>query len=443
MISLILRAGSPCHMSANIYRFGPFALHSAQRRLTAGGNEIVLQARAFDVLHALVAHRGALVPKRELLDTVWPGAVVEENNLQVHISQLRKALGHATIKTVAGRGYQLALPCASEAADVPAAPPPSPSLLYGRDDDLEECLDLLRHARLVSILGATGVGKTSLARHVAARLHAAFDGRVTWVDLAHATTAADVEAAIARVERPGPRLLVLDNADQVSGATAQMAERLLAQAPEMRLLVTTQVRLNLREESVYRLASLAVPTGGNPAAEALKYGAVALLQARIAARDRHFMLDDGNVGTTIRLCRRLDGLPLALELAAARVPAFGLDGVLRSLDDGLFLLSGGTHAAPPRHRALHSALDWSYGLLRPGEQALYCAMARLPGWFSLDQLDKSPAGRTSLFDAVDTLVDRAFVIFDGARPRPYTLTETGRAFALARRRNGAASLQAS
>ncbi|GGY75738.1 winged helix-turn-helix domain-containing protein [Pseudoduganella plicata] len=429
-------------MSSTIYRFGPFALHPAQRRLLAGGTEIVLQARAFDVLHVLVARQGVLVLKRELLDTVWPGAVVEENNLQVHISQLRKTLGHDAIKTVPGRGYQLALPCASEETAVPAGPPPSPALLYGRDDDLEDCLDLLRNARLVSIVGATGVGKTSLARHVAARLHVSFDGRVTWVDLAHAMTAADVEAALARVE-PGCRLLVLDNADQVSNATAQEAERLLAQAPALRLLVTTQVRLNLREESVYRLASLAVPTGGNPAVEALKYGAVALLQARIAARDRHFMLDDGNIGTAIRLCRRLDGLPLALELAAARVPAFGLEGVLRSLDDGLFLLSGGTHAAPPRHRALHSALDWSYGLLRPGEQALYCAMARLPGWFALDQLGSGTAGRTSLFDAVDTLVDRAFVVFDGARPRPYTLTETGRAFALAKRRNGAASLQAS
>jgi predicted ATPase/DNA-binding winged helix-turn-helix (wHTH) protein len=430
-------------MSAIIYRFGPFALHPAQRRLLAGGSEIVLQARAFDVLHVLVARQGALVLKRELLDTVWPGAVVEENNLQVHISQLRKMLGHGAIKTVPGRGYQLALPCASEEAAVPPAPAPSPALLYGRDDDLEECIELLRNVRLVSILGATGVGKTSLARHVAARLHASLDGQVTWVDLAHATTAADVEAALARVERQGCRLLVLDNADQVSSATAQMADRLLAQVPAIRLLVTTQVRLNLQEESVYRLASLAVPTGGNPAVEALKYGAVALLQARIAARDRHFMVDDGNVGTAIRLCRRLDGLPLALELAAARVPAFGLEGVLRSLDDGLFLLSGGTHAAPPRHRALHCALDWSYGLLRPGEQALYCAMAGLPGWFSLDQLGKGPAGRTSLFDAVDTLVDRAFVVFDGARPRPYTLTETGRAFALAKRRNGAASLQAS
>lgn len=326
---------------------------------------------------------------------------------------------------------------------MPVAPLLSPALLYGRDDDLDECMELVRNARLVSILGATGVGKTSLARHVAARLHASLDGRVTWVDLAHATTAGDVEAALSAVEPHRCRLLVLDNADQVSHATAQLAERLLAQVPGMRLLVTTQVRLNLREEVVYRLASLAVPTGGNPAVEALKYGAVALLQARIAARDRHFMLDDGNVGTAIRLCRRLDGLPLALELAAARVPAFGLDGVLRSLDDGLFLLSGGMHAAPPRHRALHSALDWSYGLLQPGEQALYCTMAHLPGWFSLDQLGDGTAGRTSLFDAVDTLVDRAFVVFDGARPRPYTLTEMGRSFALAKRRHGAASLQAS
>lgn len=411
------------------YRFGAFELRPAERLLLAHGKEMHLTARAVDVLCLLAARGGALVTKDELLATVWPGLVVEENNLQVQISQLRKAIGAASIATLSGRGYRLTLPCAQEYGSWPASPA-VPARLYGRQEELDDLAALAQERRLVSVVGAGGVGKTALARHVTHRVQHVFHA-IEWIDLSAAAGAGDVAAALDTTLRTppiGPALLVLDNADRVSGSTALLAAALLASAPRLHLLVTTQVRLNLLEESVYRLAALAVPTAGTPLGDALDYGALALLQARISALDHFFQLDDGNLADAIDVCRKLDGLPLALELAAAWVPALGLRGLLARLGDGLAILHHGNAQAAARHRSLWATLEWSYALLPPQEQKLLRVSATLPCWFSLEQLMAlAPRGIRAL-DSLATLIDRSFAVFDGARATPYRLTESARAF---------------
>ncbi|WP_170300262.1 winged helix-turn-helix domain-containing protein [Pseudoduganella buxea] len=441
------------------FRFAAFELQLGQRLLLREGRLLPVTSRAFDVLAVLAARAGELVSKEELLAAVWPGLVVEENNIQVQISQLRKLIGAASIATVSGRGYRLTLPCTgdNDAGAVPPAPAsvprqpalPLPPALYGRDEDLSDLDEMVRSRRLVSVLGTSGVGKTALAAAAARRALPRFTDGAAWVDVGTALAPADVVAAIAAAlhlatDTPAADvvahlaarrlLLVLDNADRVSAATAALAATLLAHAPRLHLLVTTQVRLNLLEESVYRLAALAVPTAGTPLAAARTFGALAMLEARVVALDHLFALDEDNIAAAIGLCRKLDGLPLALELAAARVPGLGLRTVLAHLNDGLGLLSGGSAGAAPRHRSLQAALEWSYALLAPEEQALYRELAALPPWFGPDQLGVGPNRALRRLDKLAALVDRSLVVFDGGRAEPYALTETGRLFASAKRR---------
>lgn len=421
---------------------------------------VTISARAFDVLAVLVANAGELVSNEEMMTAVWPGVVIEENNVQVQVSKLRRLIGPASIATISGRGYRLTLPCtpvgtgARERSVADAAPAtsslaiPRAAQLYGRDEELGDLDELLRTRRLLTLAGVSGVGKTALAAVAVRKVQDHFTDGIAWVDLGAASTHGGILPAVCTAlglpaETPFERfaahtagrnvLLVLDHADRVTLAAAELAAQLLAYTP-MHMLVTTQVRLNLPEESVFRVTTLAVPTGGTPLAAARTFGALAMLEARIAVLDRHFELDEDNIGDAIRLCRKLDGLPLALGLAAARVPALGIRTVLAHLDDGMMLLSGGSVDAPPRHRSLHAAMEWSYDLLGPAEQALYRQLAALPGWFSPADLATPDTSGLRQLDSLATLVDRALVIFDGSRSDGYTLGETGRLFTTAKRR---------
>jgi predicted ATPase/DNA-binding winged helix-turn-helix (wHTH) protein len=432
-----------------LLQVGPFELWPAARRLRQQGKAVTITPRAFDVLATLALHHPGLVSKSALLAAVWPSLVVEENNLQVQISLLRKLLGHHAIVTVPGHGYRLNLPVSSGnggAAEELPAPVASP--LLGRECDLAELADLLHQHRLTSLVGAGGVGKSMLARHAAATM-AAVGLDVLWADLADCTSAADVletvargaglaEAAtgpLARHLARHPCLLVLDNADRVAGPVAALAEELLARAQPLSLLVTTQVRLHLPEEQVYRLMPLAVPPAGCSLAEAARHGALALLQARAHGHDHRFVLTEEMLPDAVTLCRELDGLPLALELAAARIPALGVAGVGRRLGDRLPLLARATGGGPPRQRSLRDALEWSYGLLEPAAQALWCETAAMSPWFTLDELmtRRSGSDAAATLDLLGTLVDRSLLVFDAGRAAGYTLPASHRAFALEKR----------
>jgi predicted ATPase/DNA-binding winged helix-turn-helix (wHTH) protein len=448
------------------YRFGRIALSPATRQLLIDGQPALLGARAFDLLQALVERSDRLVSKGELLDLVWPGLVVEENNLQVHVSALRKLLGTQAIATVPGRGYRFTMAPAPAPAAAPApvtAPAPSPRdalperpvALVGRERELAELLAQLDGSGLVTLVGPGGIGKTTLARAAAqARRQAWVDG-VAWVELASLTDASliggavaqalslqlavggDAQAALLSSMKNLQALLVLDNAEHLLDGLAPLVQALQQGAPGLRLLVTSQVPLHLAGERLLRIEALAVPPDGSAAEPALQHGAVALFCERALAVDRRFALTDANVDAVTEICRRLDGVPLALELAAARVPLLGVAGIASRLDDRFRLLASSTRGTPTRQQTLQAALDWSLSLLTPAQRTLFDSLGVFAGGFTLALAgavlaDGSDADGWAAIDGLALLSDHSLVqVGDGDPPR-YALSESARAYAQSR-----------
>ena len=445
-------------------RFGSARLDVERRQLLIDGRPAKLGARAFDVLLALVERRDRAVGKNELFELVWPDVVVEENNLQVHISALRKLLGPQTIATIPGRGYRFMAeldtsahdsmafanpppPVTSAASATPTNLSPPHELLYGRDDDARAVGELLRTHTQVSIVGASGIGKTRLALAVANAQHERFPDGVWWVELAALSDGALVAGAIARAlgvrvgdERPvletviallrkHTALLVLDNCEHLLDAAAECARALLRSVPALRILVTSQEALHTAEEQVYRLGSL--PVAGTLDAPA---AAVELFVARARAADPRLQLTAANVSAITEICRRLDGMPLAIELAAARARLLGLEGLRARLDERFHILTGGTRAVLRRHQTLRAAIEWSYGLLTPDEQTVFRRLGAFVGGFTLELAQDVAADeqidRWAVLDLLGHLVDKSLVIADGDDLPRYRLLETVRAFAL-------------
>ena len=286
----------------------------------------------------------------------------------------------------------------------PFAPPGAPPTLLGRDDDLVALDELLAQHRHVTVLGAGGIGKTSLALAAAhARRHAHRNG-AAWVDLSSISEPAFVCAVVARaLELPVASgdhqlpalvaglksldvLLVLDNAEHLIDEVARLSDAIVTGAPGVRLLVTSQVMLKVEHERVLRLGPLAIPEVGISAHDAMQYGAIGLFVDQAQATDPRFRVTDENVGSVIELCRHLDGLALAIKLAAARLPLFGLRGLKQRLVDRLKLLADGSRSAPTRQQTLRAALDWSYSLLSAEEQTTFRQLGVFAGacGFSLE-----------------------------------------------------------
>jgi predicted ATPase/DNA-binding winged helix-turn-helix (wHTH) protein len=450
------------------YRFGSFELQPDQRRLLVDGRPVALGPRAFDVLLALVERAGQLVSKNELLDLVWPGLVVEENNLQVQISTLRKLLGPQAIATIPGRGYRWALaadhastqdaksksaPPASSAgsAALPDVPTELPAL-YGRSEDVAALRELIRYHALVTVVGPAGIGKTRLAQAVAHELEDAFADGVRLVELASLADPDLVAATMARalgiaVGDPHTALgltvqalasqrllLVLDNCEHLLDAVDRVVAALRKGAPTVHVLATSQELLRHSDEHVYRLGALALPDEVT-AARAREAGAIELFAARVKALEPRFLVSDANVAAVVDICRRLDGIPLAIELAAARVPLLGVEGVRERLDERFRLLTAGSRLALRRHQTLRAALEWSYSLLSEPEQRVFDGLGVFAGGFSLESAQRlatdADIDEWAVLDHLGALVDKSLVIADGGSAR-YRMLETTRAFALER-----------
>jgi predicted ATPase/DNA-binding winged helix-turn-helix (wHTH) protein len=455
-------------------RLGPFELYPSERTLSAAGKPMELGARAFDLLLVLVEHHGRLVTKATLLERVWPRLVVDENNLPAQIASLRRILGAGAIRTVPGFGYRLELAVSNGAPADPAAAPmaarrePEPprlsvprrtwpnrlGSLIGRDADMHELQTALRQACLLTIVGIAGVGKSRIAQEILAREAEKPGAAVAWVPLQQLSEARHIPSAIAlalglslpegvdgfealcQALEHTQVLLILDGAEQIGDALAAPLADLVARTQGVRALVTSQAPLGVPGETVYRLSVLPVPHREVPQEQAARFGAVELFAERAAAADRRFSLSPANTSTVAEICRRLDGNPLALELAAARVPALGIHALLERLDDRFRLLRLPGRSPDPRHGALYAAFDWSYSLLSPSEQKVFNRLGVFAGSFSLNAAARCVADETvdtsEAIDLIGRLVDRSLVTALPVDPPRYALFETARYFAVGR-----------
>ncbi len=399
----------------SVYAFGPFRLLQAERRLEKDGQPVRLGGRSFDLLTVLVSHAGEVVPGRTLLDEVWQGLNVEESSLRAHVRALRKALGDrlpeaSYVTNVPGRGYCFV--ASVERLDRPGAEAAGPgatsnlpgraSAIIGRSDSIAAVRGELSQSRLVTIVGPAGVGKTTVGIAAAQAIRDGSGGSVCFVDLAPVHTPSLVVSAFAAalgiaikegdplrevVEslRDKPLLILLDNCEQVIEAAAQLADRLLRDTAEPRILATSREPLRISGEQVHRLMPLECPPvrPGITRDEAMAYPAVQLFVDRASANGE-LALDDAQAPATAEICRRLDGIPLAIELAAARAEFFGVSALSQRLNDMFAVLTQGRRFALPRHQTLRATLDWGYQLLSPIEQAVLTRIAVFRSVFTLE-----------------------------------------------------------
>jgi predicted ATPase/DNA-binding winged helix-turn-helix (wHTH) protein len=457
-----------------IIEFGHFRIVPHRRELLADNQAIRLGGRTFDVLMALIEGQGAVVGKDALIERVWPNRIVEESSLHVQISALRNAFGadRNLIRTISGRGYQFTgeirtvatspdtQAVAGTAVPVPAAPRPPTNLpepvseLIGRDVEFEEILGLAAAHRVVTLTGAGGIGKTRLGIEVARRLLPTFADGVWTIELAPLSDPDLVPATVATAlgldlaggavspERVANALaskqllLVLDNCEHLVGAAASMAEALLRANPATCVMATSREPLRAEGECLYRVPPLAVPTEGSQDAEdPLRYGAVRLFVARARAAEPHFSADEPAVAAITAICRHLDGIPLAIELAAARTTALGVEELAARLDDCFDLLTGGRRTALPRHQTLRATLDWSYELLSEPERVVLRRLAIFAGGFTLQAASTVAAtdeiASADIVDCAANLVAKSLLAADlGGATGWYRLLETTRAYAL-------------
>ncbi|MDU9028740.1 ATP-binding protein [Pseudomonas mediterranea] len=395
--------------------FGPYHVHPRQRLVLEGGQPLRLGRRAVEILLVLLEHAGEVVSKQQLIARVWPRSVVEDTNLRVHVAALRKALGDGQagqryIVTVAQRGYSFVAPVSTEplvpmANIAPASLahnlPPRRNRMIGRQAVVENLVDHLPRKRFITLVGTGGIGKTTVALRVAERLIDHYRDGTYLLDLSLLNDPAmiapdlcalldlpqpdsDPPATIARQLKDRHLLLVIDNCEHLIDAVAQLCETLLRGAPHLHILATSREGLRAEGEHVQHLDALAFPPRETPIEgyPALEYPALQLFAERAMASHDDFELTDREVPLVADICRRLDGIPLAIELAAAQVGRFGLEALHRQLQDSVALLHNDGDVAP-RQQTLRATLDWSFALLTVCEQICLRRLSMFMGSFNL------------------------------------------------------------
>src|SRR5438132_533373 len=452
------------------FAFGPFRLLAAQRLLLEGDTPVRLGSRAFDILAALVERSGEVIDKDELISLTWPKTFVEDANLKIQISALRRALGDGQggrryIATIPGRGYNFVAPVrfenpaeASPAATIASATahnlPLAATRMIGREEVVATLVSRLSRERLLTIVGAGGIGKTTLALAVAERMIADYEHGVWLADLSPLGDPRLVPSAVAtvlglevRTENPLPglvaglrdkrMLLLLDNCEHVIDAAASLVAAVLSGVPGVNILATSREPLGVAGERGYRLGPLGSPptSSGLTAAEAAAFPAVQLFVERVTGIVDDFALTDANALLVSEICRRLDGLPLAIEFAAPRVEVLGVEGLAARLDQSLPLLRARRRTATPRHRTMRAVVDWSYGLLSEEEQLFLRPLGIFAGGFTVEAAaavaTDAPSTRIDAIDRLADLVAKSLVVADvsGAKPR-FRLLDTTRAYAI-------------
>lgn len=458
-----------CSSAAGEILFGPFRLLSAERLLLRDDAAVELGSRALDLLIALATRPNELISKRDLIAQVWPDVVVEEASLRFHIAALRKALGDGTdgarfITTLPGRGYCFVAKTSvigeSGRAQTSGKVARSNVLprrllrMVGRAEGVRAVSMYLTAQRFVTITGAGGVGKTTIAVAVANDLTEAFSGDVLFVELGAlkephlaATTLATILGLSVQSDDPTPNLvaylrdksvlLIFDNCEHVIDAIAGLAAQIYAASPRIHILATSREALRVEGEHVYRLDPLLCPPdeSGLTVDRALTFPAIQLFVERCEASGAELALSDVDARTIAAICRKLDGVALAIEFAASRVGAYGLHQTAALLGERLSLLWQGQRSAPARQQTLRATLDWSYGLLTDAERQVLRRLAVFAGDFTIEAVvavaTSKKIEQALVFSAIESLVAKSMVannqIGDTTR---YRLLDPTRVYAL-------------
>lgn len=460
-------AATPEAAYTGVYRFGPYQLDPAAQKLLRNGEAVRIGSRALEILAVLLESAGDLVEKDALMARVWPTTVVDEAALRVHISALRRALdaerSEQYVVNVPGRGYRFVAPVERLARSPSDATESSPlradslptqlTQPLGRDEAIADLAETLQRERLVTIVGPGGIGKTTLALALAARVKAAFRDGVCFVDLSLVTDpqfvpaalasalhrpvgTGDIMATVTAYLRPRSLLIILDCCEHVIESAASVVEQLLSAGAELRVLATSREALRARGEVVEQLDPLQSPpeSPNLTAAQALRFSAIQLLERSAKSSARDFQLTDENAALSAELCRRLDGIPLAIELAAALTGTLGLRMVLDGLGQRFQVLAFGRRTSLPRHQTFAAALAWSYELLTDNQRAVFRRLATFAGRFTLEAAVEVAADpdlcAAEALGCVVALAGKSLLAIDRSQDPPeFRLLETTRAYA--------------
>lgn len=441
--------------------FGKFVLHPRQQLLLKDDAPVSLGSRAMCLLIAMASRPGELLEKSELIAIAWPKVFVEECNLRTQILALRRALidqgDFEYIVTVPGLGYRFVAtvihdtPPKEPVAILP--PPDTPNRVIGRADLIQTLGKQLQARRFVTLLGPGGAGKSTVALALASELSGKFPGSICFVDLAPVTSAQLIPGMIASAmginsatDTPlqsvadtmgnSRFLLILDNCEHLLEVVATAVETLLNNAPQCCILVTSREPLHAAGEFVHHLPSLLVPDALKKmtAKQAMSYSGIQLFVERVTARDPTFSLHDSDVKTVCTICRKLDSNALAIEIAAARVQALGIQALVELLDGSFRLQMSSKDSSLDRHHTLSATLDWTYSMLSVHEQTMLRYLSIFPGSFTVDAItaivDGMSINELPTLPLLESLVDKSLLTtHEHGAGRRLRLLETTRAYA--------------